>query len=409
MELQEIDKEIKRMASLPHNAVGRIADTYDTLQSLVLIREMQRTYLAGRDGPDAVKTLIFCSDLISYNIIKLLQRILRTLSAGASPQLASVIGPAVWISNLLGLSDAITTVAIAHGGLQLRRRQRVELINELLDTYSDVCVEFTKINMTRLVSDSIERGYLDDAVAALVQNFKLISASIQRHTFTRTSYDFQVDGDYYAYIRICIDSMCTSADTYIDQFRLLHQIPEALAVVIDHGVRESVALASAGNIIESAHALDKVMDLFDLVIVSLDPLLELMYPSEYYKFRENLGGTSGSHSQSLALRLLREAYMLMATTFRHVVENLDSASDRGAVAALTSAAFGFRHRVYLWRQKHLLLPRNVLGVETTSLTGSKNAPDAVHRLAETFERLDPLTSHFRDDGAVFAPPPTKRI
>src|SRR5271168_4000595 len=100
--LDAIDEEIKRIACLPRNEFGAIADTYDTLHGIIFLKEIGSSYLAAADGrQDLSRTLTFCSDLISCNIIKLLKRMRGDLVAPGKSASHPLSAPMIWIRYLL--------------------------------------------------------------------------------------------------------------------------------------------------------------------------------------------------------------------------------------------------------------------------------------------------------------------
>jgi tryptophan 2,3-dioxygenase len=178
------------------------------------------------------------------------------------------------------------------------------------------------------------------------------------------------------------------------QFRLLHQIPEVLSF-------EAARLfKSAAEHIREKRKDAAIADLraanicLDHVVSSLHPLVELMYPSEYYKFRAHLGQTSGSHSNDLAKSVLRQAYHSLAEAF--VSLRLPSAAGRDSVERILNDEMNQVHQhISKWRALHIMLPRNVLGAEATSLIGSRNAEQIVQDMKASFEARDALR---RDKG-----------
>jgi len=102
--IDAIEKEIERLGRFARNDVGAIADAYDTLHGIVFINEISKAYLTLDNGrPDVSRTLTFCSDLISWNVVKLLRR-MRKRFGTSGPELHPLSGPALWVRDLLQLS-----------------------------------------------------------------------------------------------------------------------------------------------------------------------------------------------------------------------------------------------------------------------------------------------------------------
>ena len=98
-----------------------------------------------------------------------------------------------------------------------------------------------------------------------------------------------------------------NSETYINQFCLLHQLPELLTPLVLQGF-EAIEnrMGDAGAAGRSARSAG---DLLFLITSSLWPLIELLQPNAYYPFRENLGATSGSSSAAIRGKLLTSAYV----------------------------------------------------------------------------------------------------
>lgn len=384
-----IDNEIERLGSLPQNEFGAIADTYDTLHGIVFINEISAAYLTSDDGsPDVSRTLAFCSDLISLNLFKLIRR-MRMRFRTTSPDLQPLSGPALWVKYLLQFSSEIGHVMLVNNFANCSYDKSPNIVvSDLLGEYRTLCEDVDAYFDVQTISDRIGNGYTSDDTAVFLHSLKLISSALRFHVSYRGKCE-QFDDAYFYYIGNCVDSMSASFDTYLDQFRLLHQIPEALSIPTLSLMTSIGRDLDSGNLVQALDNLTVANSIMDVILASLSPLIELMFPAEYYKFRKNLGGTSGSQSRGLGAKLLGSAYFTMCDAFIRQRKGLDDTKVGNSLAIAFKA---FRHRIYRWRDQHLLLPRNVLGSGTTSLMGSKNAPDAAVRMSRSFERKDPLAS-----------------
>lgn len=179
--------------------------------------------------------------------------------------------------------------------------------------------------------------------------------------------------------------------THMGQFCLLHQVPELIVpTVLDRWSSIEASLDAADPYGALEHA-QSAGDLLSIMVLSIEPLAEILYPSEYFKFRGNLGATSGSSSAALRGKLLTGAYVRLA-------ERAAAASLNGTGRAhdrLMAQLARNRELLYKWRALHLALPRNVLGSDgTRSLVGSPDALKAVRTMSDIFAAKDPLTAIF---------------
>lgn len=399
--LDAVDKEFSRLRSLPRNGVGAIADTYRTLHGILFLEEMRRAYLMvdhdGAEHQELGKTFTLCSDLLTCNVIRLIEATLARLRATDTPSPNRFSGPTLWIRYLLDLSGEIERAArTVDRQLIPPATKEVPLIHQLRSTYLELCAESESRFGEFDIRSAVLNHYTESESAVFLHNFKILSASIRSHSEFRSRGD-AFDDDYFTHLWQCVDSMASDGSTYLDQFRLLHQVPELLAMVAADHVEQAARRIDEGDSVAAAASLHLASIIMVPIRYCLKPLVELMYPSEYFKFRRNLGGTSGSQSQSLGAHLLRRSYRTLGASYARWRAEHGRLDPSPAERAWASAFSAFRTQVYTWRQQHLLLPRNVLGMGATSLTGSRNAPEVVRHMTERFEQSDPAV----EDGSPF--------
>ncbi|HEV7625721.1 MAG TPA: hypothetical protein VGO89_04430, partial [Streptomyces sp.] len=204
-----------------------------------------------------------------------------------------------------------------------------------------------------------------------------------------------VDPDVVAAHLDCVAAAATgltmNEPTHVNQFCLLHQVPELIVPTVLRlwaFIEEDLAAADPDGALEHAQSAG---DLLSIMVMSIGPLAELLYPSEYFKFRGNLGATSGSSSAALRGRLLTTAYFRLAG--RVVAEVQNQTEPVRAHQRLVAQLSRNRELLYEWRALHMALPRNVLGSDgTKSLMGSPDALKAVRAMADAFAAKDPLTA-----------------
>ena len=146
------------------------------------------------------------------------------------------------------------------------------------------------------------------------------------------------------------------------QFRLFHQIPELLSIFINESLDRKKLMSN------SEYEFNKSVKLSNMamnhIIECVHPLATLMYPSEYYSIRRNLGETSGSMSKSLNVTMSKNALFL-----KDLISN-NSVSIAHQIK--------FEANIYLmlarkWRDIHIMLPKHILGSGAASLMGNENA------------------------------------
>jgi hypothetical protein len=130
----------------------------------------------------------------------------------------------------------------------------------------------------------------------------------------------------------------------------------------------------------------------ELIIMCISPLRNDLMPSDYYIIRENLGKTSGSKSISIRKKLLS----LEWSTLVNLTKNDCAPADIQQWIERESCRF--YKSLQIWREEHLLFPRNFLGGHgTKSLIGS---PDGLAKATEWLNRTyenKPTVPHFSKD------------
>jgi hypothetical protein len=206
--------------------------------------------------------------------------------------------------------------------------------------------------------------------------------------------------------------LAIEGDTFLAQFRCLHQIPELLSFEANEYLAEATVALRDGS---AEHALINVIAANDLVAGMVDAMATLtdsLFLADYHEIRQNLGVTSGSHSVSIRYHLGRDLYLQFCEALLAAIQQRSSKSrgdgDAPSVSMRVEDPLWFvlireslRLRLLLaqWRQWHLHLPRANLGTNMTrSLAGS---PDAVHTatlMRDEAARDDGLTPLARQFG-----------
>ncbi len=236
------------------------------------------------------------------------------------------------------------------------------------------------------------------------------------------------DAAFYARI-VCSDeiermetAMDTAADTDLLSFRVIHQVSEVVASVVNAQACE----AATRLLTTPKQDLDPVLRqlilgnrLLSVVDDSIKLMMRTLTPRAYSAIRPNLGMVRGTSSMVLRKTLFNATYPLLVRAFKLRIAdwNVDVADDDEAVHARAVAllsgdaqepALGpilqqlviLHQHVRTWRDNHIQLPKTHLGVSadpsrpTVSLSGSDSAVEIAHELRKTHS-TDPIIPLYR--------------
>lgn len=243
---------------------------------------------------------------------------------------------------------------------------------------------------------------------------------------------FKADGEddaaFYARL-VCSDeivemasSMETESETDLLPFRVIHQVTEVIATVVNAQACDAVA----GLLTAPPEALDRVLRglvlgnrLLSVADDSIKLMMRTLTPHGYSAVRPNLGMVRGTSSMVLRKTLFNQTYPLLvrAFTLRLTEWDQEAAGDDDAVHARAVAilrgdgpepALGpilqqlviLHQHVRTWRDNHIQLPKTHLGISgidgkpTVSLSGSDSAVDIAHELRKTHV-ADPINPLYR--------------
>jgi hypothetical protein len=384
--------ELAAITALPRHDGGIVPDTYDRLHGIAFLRAA-RPESSISDPKTRLYLALYQSQTVAlYNIAHLFARCSHRLSSRESDRVDVVSHHLRWAFSIAKL-----TYDLAHSSTSIlrdvptavlvSRRCQAQLVAlEALGDLDRALTSYIDVNAAA-VSDSIEYDYLLSGHSVLAHVFKSISYLLRAidSTIATSPRDELLRSDI---LRDGVRSLDSETDTYLMQFRLLHQIPEILSIEAV-SLLEKATLALQKNDIRVA---TRHVSLVNMCLVhirnSLWPLIELMYPSEYYHVRQHLGRTSGSSSVELGHNLLRSAYVTFAS------QQINSAKQRrhsrSFSSALSEQVTLLQENIYQWREMHFMLPRNVLGDDVTSLIGTRNSLQTVLAMKTAFECDDPL-------------------
>ena len=387
---EAIQEELQRVKRLRRNAFGPIPETYDTLHGIVFLKEIYRRIRDGRGLDEALRDLPFCClALTMLNASALLRDAADALDASPEPDIAGAAAKLHWCGAILGIATEITHVAdvLADGASGRPASGPVPCLDVMRAAFGAAGEAIVTLDARHdgLLDDAVRSGYLDDPAAGMVHSYKNIAWQITMLEAARISADVPDAEDIIALSALGMEALALERDTYNDQFTLLHQVPELIAFVSIELINAAIADLAKKELSGAERSIRVVNALFPCVNLCLQPLVTLMYPSEYYKFRENLGATSGSHSKDFGSMLLSRKYEELSRAFRDA-----TADPQGDEEALRWQVLTLRQNLYRWRDVHMMLPRNVLGSGATSLAGTKEATSSVEKMRRNFMRRDML-------------------
>lgn len=386
------EAELARIQALPRTSEGPIADTYDRLQGLVFLRDA-RVRRTVHDKRIRVYVALFQSRALAlHNVAGLIKATVREFRANGRIDVAAA--NLLWAYKILRLAydHSYTCRSLVPSGRpskaliegQCPAMSECEASLDLLQKEIAKELEYRRDEYT----SAIRYGYLTNSLSQIIHAIKNLSyiLNCMYRLHLRVPKPNLLK---YEALRIAADSLQLNLFTYIGQFRLLHQVPELVSFEATKLVRSAAENIETGQICAAIEDLFLVNTVFPHITNALVPLIELLYPSEYYRIREHLGPTSGSHSVDLGRGLMRAEYLAFAKAYRER-RTAGTSEDPQLDALLDCGVLSFRDHVSRWRELHIMLPRSILGSHATSLIGSRHASDAVAEMKLSFERSDPL-------------------
>lgn len=381
-------EELRLRDGLATSDAGQVADSYDTLHSVRLVTLILETIPTTLSDASRSRYLFFLlASLFDANLAGLCDWARRDVQEARTSQAANTLQ---WIERLLRLKHDIGLFSpLAAPGSHRRAQQPASGFPPALDALGEALLAY--FGQTGFPAIAAEDAIVS-ADAMLFHRAKNITL-LAREDSLGAFPDGEIAPDIVAAHLDCVAATAAGLrmkqSTHIGQFCLLHQVPELIVPTVLRlwtAIEADLDAADPHGALEHAQAAG---DLLSIMVLSIAPLAEILYPSEYFKFRGNLGATSGSSSAAIRGKLLTTAYVRLA-------ERVVAASLNGAGRAhdrLMAQLSRNRELLYKWRALHIALPRNVLGSDgTKSLVGSPDALKAVRTMADAFAGKDPLTA-----------------
>ena len=377
--------EQARRAALPYIGNGQMADSYDTLHGVRFVSLILETIPPALPVGRHLHYTLYLHDLfLLQSVTQLMQRATAALADNALHTAADQLA---WACRLLQYKHNNDGLFPLPAGKATDRPANGDLLL-VLDTLS--------IALLRLLNSGTENTVLGpkhDPRAQLIHLTKILILQVKETALILREAPSEIPKEVVAAHRRCIaaasEGLEVVGDTYLNQFCLVHQIPELLAPLTLRCFDAIQAALQRGDLPAAICAGRIGGDVLHITVSSLWPLIELLYPTHYYAFRENLGSTSGSSSAAIRGKLLTAAYVRLATA----VSDWQVEGAQGVEAGQVLEQINrIRALIYRWRGLHMALPRNVLGSNgTKSLMGSPDALKAVETMAESFQLKDPLS------------------
>lgn len=368
---------------------GQIADSYDTLHSVRLVTLILDSIPASLGEESRSRYLFFIlARLFDANLAALCDWARHDVQEARTGQAANTLH---WIERLLRLKHEIGLFRpLVVPGLHASAQPPASVFPPALDALSAaLTLWFEQAGFPAIASEDA----VESAEVMLFHRAKNITLLAKEDGLGPLPEDIAPDivAAHLDCVAATAAGLTMEQSTHMGQFCLLHQVPELIVPTVLRLwtlIEADLDAADPHSALEHAQVAG---DLLSIMVLSIAPLAEILYPSEYFKFRSNLGATSGSSSAAIRGKLLTTAYVRLA-------ERVVAASLNGTGRAydrLMAQLGRNRELLYKWRALHLALPRNVLGSDgTKSLVGSPDALKAVRTMSDIFAAKDPLTAIF---------------
>ncbi|MEM6347922.1 MAG: hypothetical protein AAF927_28795 [Bacteroidota bacterium] len=384
------------------NAKGVIADSYHELQSLDTIFGARNSRIFTDEDPSidsAIITLLQAAEIVLNNLNDLTKRAGKDLKENKINKLSSKIK---WIKSfnllLLHITSAIENLS-SYNRLLGANNQISVYASPSIHQYKSAYISLEK-GFDYWVFDLNNEAKLDQFLyekknkksSQIIKDFRDYSFWTKKWEKNLATIYLNIDGNYQELVQnqileLGVKKIELSGDTYFKQFRGLHQVPEIVTSEINRLLEITISNIEEDTVNQVPFFLGIALKLSNIVLSSLDPLVDNMTAQDYHKIRENLGLTSGSHSVNIHFHLFRDLYRGLGKVFSKKIAQ-PSNSEELEVARLL---LEFRSFTFAWREKHIQLPRNNLGGgNTKSLIGANDAIRTTRKMYHSAVKDDPL-------------------
>jgi tryptophan 2,3-dioxygenase len=405
------------------NHRGVIAETYEDLQSLHVLKNIRAEKplpLASEES--FTRSILQAVEIALLNSTELINQASKFVQ---SNDISSALPDMFW---LRGFHEILVS-------LSLLSEQCCNDINELPNysqltlsqspAFQEYLVQLQKFDIAFnqyansaknnvSLKNIIEENSLNNSTAQLIQIIRLCSheSTIWERNFAvinipsrSTQYEEYVGTKK---IREMVFGLSLKGKTFFTQFRALHQIPEILIMEMNDHIEQSIVAMKKEDLISAHRYLMKGNQLIQSITLSISPIIEYLTTSDYHSIRENLGLTSGSHSENIRRNLFSNLYTKVGIEFlklksteigmpeeRRSIEkscsNICLDSHSYLISLIEKEILTLRSFIFHWRDNHMHFPRNVIGGDfTKSLKGAHDSINAVRKMKEKALREDPL-------------------
>jgi hypothetical protein len=385
---------------LPSNERGPIAESYDQLQSLPELHQARdRVPLPSASLDSLNRTTLQAAEIALLNIHDLLNRASADIQSSMLPSAARKLS---WAAGFHRLLIELSLLPPRTAALETRQPVAVLSVAESrayrvlrlgIRRFDRTVIEHLGGALEAALEDPSGRPH-EAEIAHLARMCSHESGIWERNLL---SIPFRnAPGKYPKYIaadllRRAVRGFSLTPETYLMQFRAVHQIPELLAMECCDHLRAAVPPIRDSRRAEALCRLSCASQLLHVITFSLRPIVENLTTADYHEIRENLGLTSGSHSVALRYKLFQELYAGCAGAALST-GYFDSPDAECCLVA--AEILRIRSSIALWRDLHVHLPRNNLGgageSPTRSLIGSADALPTVEQMQADALRRDPL-------------------
>ncbi len=374
-----------------YNKLGRIAKTYDELHGIHALTLAYQKNKPELPTERLIRTLLQCIELTYLNLTEICERQIEIRRIkGWADSLPRRTTHIAWHASLLRIAVYLASITNSKINNHVKNdgtswvsssRQQYNNIFEKLSTLDIQDIESYKQKFHSAISTSTSLTPLAAFIHRTGEVLHLRSilsvrlAQITKNITTSNSdifLNFNQLHDAFSKPKIASDQ-----DTYYSQFKLMHQIPELIALDCIERINEIEF--SRNSPISMISFLIEFQPLLRVIVDCLQPLIQLLAPLEYYRIRENLGATSGSQSKNLAQKLLKKDFALL----RRLVNAMNKEDPLFPI--IHSLFTETESTIFLWLDFHLTLPRGLLaGHGTASLMGHNDGFGAALKFRDRF-------------------------
>ncbi|MEO0518710.1 MAG: hypothetical protein AAF171_15575 [Cyanobacteria bacterium P01_A01_bin.116] len=394
------------------NSRGSIAETYEELQSLHVLRnitEGRKKSLATASFKSFSRSILQAAEVALLNSASLIAHASGFIQAG---DFDSALLHMFWLRGfhrvLISLGQIATPFSrrdSRHNVSNLYIKESPAFQNYLnqLKHFDISFREYIPLEHETLRT-KVANSSLDDPIVQLVQLVRVCNheSAIWEKQLNLLCVPFSIKcyEDFVGINEIneMVFGLTLEGNTFFTQFRALHQIPEILSLEMNAHIEKSIISMQVGDLLAAHNYISRGNQLIPSIISCLYPIADYLTTSDYHNIRENLGVTSGSHSKNIRQDLFNDLYTKIGHELARIKSSLVEESEEKRSSEyiyihnlLEKEVFKLRNFIFHWRDLHMHFPRNVIGGNNTkSLKGSNDAVHTTRQMKEIALKKDPL-------------------